>query len=428
MLPAPRVIAIDDELQHLEGLIQGLNQYGTTCLPVHFPDDLVSTPLCPHVRVIFADLHLSGDIPIDHTNDFGAIGGLLKERIKPSGPYLIILWTRYSEQADGLHDFLKKDLQSVTKPFTVQPLDKNAHLDPEGAVKNPEKLVESIRRIVAKQPQIGALFNWEERVLEAAADTASSITELAESAAKDAKPSKDVGRLIANLAIASVGEKHVGKDRFRAVNESLLPILGDRIAAMRSRGDDNELWENALGKSAAGQELSQDEAARLNRLLHIATDGDGAERGAVIALPREFSGAAFAKTFDLTAEEAAEKQFLCKPTQEDADLQWVLVQTQAACDYAQTRPGPLPFHLGLCLPASEVQKRKPPAALWQSPYFKLKEQPCFLLVNARFQMSLSSAKAKQASLLFRLREQLLNNLIYQIHGYGARPGIISLGG
>ena len=429
MLPTPRVVAIDDEPRHLDGLAQGLNQYGTACLPIHFTGETEAIPACPHVRVIFADLHLGGAPPGDHAQDFSTIGGLLQETIKPTGPYLIILWTMYPDQAGELYNFLKIRMKGVPKPFAVQALNKKDHLYAEGGVKDLESLVQAIERVIAEQPQIGALLNWEERLLGAAADVVSSIMELAESAAGDGSSGEEVGRLLANLAVAAVGKEHAGEDRFRAVNEGLLPILGDRIASMRSREADNALWQTALGEIDAGQRLSQDEAARLNRLLHIAPptpEGDGAERGAVIALPGEFSGEAFAETFDLTPEEAAEKQFLCKqPEEGTAPFQWVLVQTQAACDYAQARPGPLPFHLGLCLPASKARGRPSPAALWRSPCFEHDEQAHFLHVNARFQVSLSGGKAGQARLLFRLREQLLNDLIYQIHGYGARPGIIS---
>ena len=433
MLPAPRVVAIDDEPKHLEGLTQGLNRHGTACLPIHFTGETAEILPCPHVRVIFADLHLIVGTPRDHAQDFSTIGGLLEDTIKPSGPYFIVLWTMYPDQADGLRAFLKERLQDVPKPFAVQALDKNDHLDTQGAVKCPESLVEAIRRIVAEQPQIRALLNWEERVLGAAADAVSSIMELAESAAEDVRLGEEVGRLLASLAVAAVGEEHAGEDRFRAVNEGLLPILGDRIASMRSREADNALWQAALGEVDAGQGLSQDEAARLNRLLHLAPstpDGDGAERGAVIALPEEFSGKAFAESFDLTPEDAAEEQFgSAQPGEHAESLHWVLVQTQAACDYAQARPGPLPFHLGLYLPALRVRKKwKPPAALWRSPCFEHDGQVHFLHVNARFQVSLPSGKAKQAPPLFRLREQLLNDLIYQIHGYGARPGIISFRG
>ena len=429
MLPTPRVVAIDDELKHLEGLTQGLNRYGTACLPIYFtgedggdpavppsPGDLRRPPSRPRRRVS------SGSRP-----GFQYHWGLARryDQAIRSLPHRLV--AMYPEQADDLHAFLNDRLQDVPKPFAVQALNKNDHLDPQDGVKSPESLIEAIERIIAEQPQIGAILNWEERVLGAAADAVSSIMELAESAAEDVRLGEEVGRLLASLAVAAVGEEHAGEDQFRAVNEGLLPILGDRIASMRLREADSELWQAALGQ--VGARLSLDEAARLNRLLHIAPstpDGDGVERGAVITLPEEFSGEVFAETFDLTPEEAAEKQFWRKQPQEDADpSQWVLVQTQAACDYAQTQPGPLPFHLGLRLPASEARRGTPPAALWRSPCFEHDGQPHFLHVSARFQVSLPGGKARQVRLLFRLREQLLNDLIYQIHGYGARPGIIS---
>ena len=46
-------------------------------------------------------------------------------------------------------------------------------------------------------------------------------------------------------------------------------------------------------------------------------------------------------------------------------------------------------------------------------------------MNARFQMSLLSTVSKESQPLFRLREQLLNDLIHRLHSHGARPGIIS---
>ena len=427
-LPTPRVIAIDDEPKHLEGLAQGLNRYGAACLPVHFTGE-AAIPPCSHVRVIFADLHLSGGLPGNHAQDFSMIGGLIEDTIQPSGPYFIVLWTMYPDQAAALHEFLAERLQNVAKPFTVQALNKNDYLGPQGDVRSPEVLVEAIAKIVAEQPHLGALLNWEERVLGATADTVSSITEMAESAAKDAGPGQEVGRLLKSLAVEAVGSVHVEDDRFRAVNDALLPILADRIASMRSRGVDDELWQHALDGVDAERQLTPDEAARLNRLLHIAPstpDDDGGERGAVIALPEEFRGEAFAETFDITSEEAAKNQFRCRQPGNNGDpVRWVLVQTQAACDYAQSQPGPLPFHLGLCLPAARVRQGTPPAALWRSPCFEYENEASFLHVSARFQVSLPREKVRQAPPLFRLREQLLNDLIYQLHGYGARPGIIS---
>ena len=430
MLPAPRVIAIDDASKHLLGLTEGLNRYGAACLPIHFTGETENIPPCPHVRVIFADLHLTEGAVTDHTKDFSTIGGRIESTIKPAGPYLIVLWTMYPDQAEALYDFLENRLQDVAKPFAVQSLDKNDHLDvADGSVKSTETLVEAIRGIVTGQPQVATLLNWEERVLDAAADTISSILKLAEPATAGMSRNEEVGRLLASFAVEAVGEEHVQGDRFRAVNEALLPILADRIASMRSREADNELWQAAFEVSDIGRGLSLDEAAKLNRLLHIAysTDVDtGTERGAVVSLLEEFSGDAFEPTFGLAQEDAASRQFWCKEFENDNDqFRWVLMQSQAACDYAQTQPGPLPFHLGLYLPAANARSGTPPAALWRSPCFDSGGKPYLLHVNARFQVSLSSAKAAEAQPLFRLREQLLNDLVYWLHSHGARPGIIS---
>ena len=378
--------------------------------------------------MIFADLNL---VPAQGpTGNFSVIGTLLEEKIKPSGPYFIVLWTRYPKEAAELHEFLDR-LDKVTKPLAVQALDKADYLDPTGKVKNPETLAKAIGGMIAGQPQVAALFDWETRISDAAANTVLSILELVEAAVADADRAEEIGRLLASLAVGAVGKEHVEEDRFRAVNDALLPILADRIASMRSREDDKSLWRDAFDNPSTRRNLSPDEAAKLNRLLHIATPPTDAikpgERGAVIPLLGEFSGDAFESKFNLTQEMAASTQFGCQKFEENNEMfRWILVQTQAACDYAQTRPGPLSFHLGLYLPAARDRKGKqPPAALWTSPCFELDGKARLLHVNARFQVSLPTAKVEGTHPLFRLREQLLSDMIYRIHSYGARPGFIS---
>src|SRR6267142_2640038 len=58
-------------------------------------------------------------------------------------------------------------------------LDKNAHLNAAGEVRDVDALVEALASIVQDQPQIAALLNWEERVLGASAGTVSAMIELA---------------------------------------------------------------------------------------------------------------------------------------------------------------------------------------------------------------------------------------------------------
>src|SRR5262245_53062783 len=114
MLPAPRIILIDDNPNHLRGLSDGLNRYGVASLPVHFTGDVAGINSCPHVRVLFADLHLNeGGAAQDHVRHFTVIGGLLQETFVPTGPYALILWTRFPDQAENLRAFLEERLQGV---------------------------------------------------------------------------------------------------------------------------------------------------------------------------------------------------------------------------------------------------------------------------------------------------------------------------
>ena len=423
MLAAPKVIAIDDEREHLEGLVKGLNQYGFSCLQVHFTGDMEGIDPCSHVRVIFADLHLGAGPVSDHARDFAIIGGFIEETVKPSGPYFIVLWTMYPEQATSLQENLEERLRAVTKPFAVLPLNKSDHLDENGNVKSIEELVEAIKSIVETQPQIAALFNWEERVSEAASDTIASIFRMV----GDGDRSQEVGRLLAQLAVAAAGKDRVEQDRFCAVNEALLPILADDIASLRLRDVDDETWQAAFTQVDIENALSAAEAAKLNSRVHIdSTEGiQGNDRGAVIALPDKLSNQ-FEQTFGLSQEEAATKQFHCREFVENDDrCRWILVQSQAACDYAQKQPGPLPYYLGLEIAEKFTKKGSFPDALWISPPFEGESNSFFLHINARFQVSLSPEDAKKEKPLYRLREQLLNVFIYRVHSYGARPGMIS---
>ncbi len=426
MFTSPKVIAIDDQSEHLAGLANSLNRHGVACLRIHFTGDTANIKPCPDVRVIFADLHLGGGtLTPDHTTDFSTIGGLLERTIKPSGPYFIVLWTQYPDQATEIRHFLER-LKGVPGPLDVLPLAKADHLDSNGTVKDEEALMKAIIGITEKLPQIGALFDWESRMVKATGSTVSSILELVSTEKAD-KQAEEIGRILARLAIEAVGQDHVDVDRFRAVNEALLPILADRIGNLRSGESDDHVWRAAFTITGT-QRLSPALAAKLNRMVHIADPGslEGSERGCVIPLPTT-DREDFENAFGVAERDAAPNEFRCKDfAPDDERFRWVLVQAQAACDHAQRQPGPVPCFLGLDFPEIKRNRsKKPSPAVWTSPAFEWYGEVRMLRVSARFPISKPSADAQNAVPIYRLREQILNDLIYQIHSYGARPGKIS---
>ena len=141
------VIAIDDDRLHLEGLARGLDRAGVACQPIHFTGDATVVPRCPETRLILADLHLgAGALSADHATDFSTIGYLIEDRITPSGPYCIVLWTRYADQAPALAAFLER-LRSVPKPVVVKALDKAVHLDAVGNVRDEGALMSQLEAL-----------------------------------------------------------------------------------------------------------------------------------------------------------------------------------------------------------------------------------------------------------------------------------------
>ena len=426
MFGSPRVIVVDDDQRHLDGLVGGLYRSGVACLPIHFTGDTSELKACPDVRVIIADLNLIGQ-PSDHAAQFTTLGGLLEATIMPRGPYIILLWTRYPEQAAGLQAFLGQRLRGVARPFAVVSLAKADHLNDDGAVRDQGRLMAAITELTRSIPQIAALFDWENRVLGAAGDTVSSLLDLASMQSPNAS-GQELGRVLSWLGIEAVGERHMDENGFRAVNEALLPILADRIARLGSTPSEDEAWQAAVA-TAVDEPLKSEEAARLNRMVHVdTTDGIGPERGAVISLPLRLKRD-FASCFGVDETAAAQRQFHCAGFDPgDSQFRWVLVQSQAACDYAQSRPGPTPCYLGLEMPLPCKKSGRPPAALWVSPAIELGADVRELRVSAQFPASVGPTEFRQGPVIYRLREQILNDLIYYLHSHGARPGMMSFRG
>ena len=256
MLPSPKVIAIDDEEAHIAGLANSLAPHGIPCFQIPFAGDFAGIPSCPDVTVTFADLHLGGGaLASDHMTDFSIIGALLEERIKPSHPYSILLWTAYPDQAPDLHRFLGERLHSVTKPSAVLSLAKANHLDPSGNVKDGTALVEEIVSIAEPLPGSAFLLDPDVRVPE----TTPTIIDLTSRPAAQA-----IKEQLTRLFEKSAGPRGTppppGFPQWETTMEEwldvVLPDFGSTPRQMLSSGDDGELalldrFANAIATSRA---------------------------------------------------------------------------------------------------------------------------------------------------------------------------------
>lgn len=430
MLGSPRIVAFDNEKKDLDALVQGINRAGATCLGFQYTgkvDDMGVGP-CPYVRVVFFDLNiLDAAASADFSQNYSIIGDLLG-RLEPKGPYLLVLWTHYEDKDKELQEFLNERLDGVTKPFSVAALAKERYLDDDAKITNIDDLVTGIRCITQDSPALLALLDWEDRVFLAASEALSSTTMLGETSKSSEEQQRDIPRLMTAMSVAAAGHPNVRSNPLRAMSDALMPVLSDHVLSMPLDNLTAKAWKNALDLSYSS--ISENESAQLNTAIHIAKDIGklrGGERGAVIPLCTTLRNLnlEFKEQFGIDEFKAALYQFQCEDLKE-ANARWVLVQSQAACDYAQRQPGPLPFCLGLDMSRSVFDSSSAPAALWRSPGFQMEGELRELRVNFRFHMSLAVQKAKGVEPIYRLREQVLGDLGHALHTYGSRPGMISL--
>ena len=146
-MDAAQAVVIDDEEGHAAGLAGTLSSHDIPCQTVLFKGDTQDVTAIPDAQFILSDLHLIPGFR-DPKADFDVIAGLLRDSIKPTGPYAIFLWTRYPDDAEGLRQFLRERLDDFPKPVSVYPLTKLVHLDDTGHVRNEKALFDEVQMAI----------------------------------------------------------------------------------------------------------------------------------------------------------------------------------------------------------------------------------------------------------------------------------------
>ena len=85
-----------------------------------------------------------------------------------------------------------------------------------------------------------------------------------------------------------------------------------------------------------------------------------------------------------------------------------LVRVGAVCDHAQGHTGPVPYLVGLVVSGNN-------------------NEPFKLHVNSRHLVTVTAAQTQGWEIQYRLREQLLMDLISHAAGYISRPGVVYAG-
>lgn len=442
----PRFAVVDNKEEHLKAILEAFQQLGTPCLGVRYDsEDGLGERRFQNVRVLFLDLHLI-DAPAttDENQHYAIIAGILRNNVGPDGgPFVLVVWTEYEDKVEGLRNYLDEDTDlGLGMPLEVIGLPKNEFINVVSGAPLPDNmLLDRVQEAISGNPRLAALLSWEVDVQAAAGETLSELMKLVpDDKRNNGRYDAGLAEVLSQLASAAVGKDHVEDDPRGAFTSAVAPILADRIVNQTSAPEVRTLWTNAIepGRNGNPRRWQPEEIGRLHRMLHAAVPP--AEKvgpidwGAVVEFPAEWrNDEQLRDQFGLTARHLLGGEF--RLNSQDRNLDRLrLVRIGAACDYAQNRPGPLPYLLGVEIPCDVTLKTdrdgKPlraSASEWTSPALRIDREPFRLAVNVRYSLSVAAETASSWTPLYRLREQLLMHLISHASGYLSRPGIIEMG-
>lgn len=430
MFPGAKVVAVDDDPAELARITGSLRELGIGCIAYNYPTDIPPEAFAfASVRVIFMDINLIGGTSSGNDpNVFAAPISLVDRIISPeNGPYALITWSdtnlhsRLLQRIDVAHELAAK------QPFYSCGLSKAEYAG------DPEKLRSEVQKIFGGIPSFGALLDWERRVARAGDSVLADIYRHSQGFAGQS-PAEKLDHMLSRLAVAAFGTTHADTHRFEAVNEALLQIMGDALNAQFAIAEGAEIWDGAVTKCSDNTQLSPSASAALNSavLIEVHEGIQPYRRGAILKLPDGWlKPQTFAYRFGATPGEL--QTHLLKQA-DDASLQWVLIQAQAACDFNQPKKAPIPYFLGAVVAPSSLNGKKLPQSVFVTPMFA----PAGGLSADRFKLgiihgsphylTLAALKRNRFTVLGRLKDQLVGAISHQHHQHGSRPGFLQFSG
>lgn len=452
MLTPPRFVVLDDKKEHLGPIIETFKLIGSSCIGVQYNEEDESH-LCQDyykgVRGLFIDLNLSGKSSIGHNTHYAEIIRILESVISSeNGPFIMILWTDNPQECSNLIQYIEERLdpeKKYCKPLLIKPLSKTQYIDENSNIKvdTSENLKDEIKGFFSSVPQIAALFDWESKVLEAVNQT---LIELINLVPNDKRNFNDypseIDKVLSCIARETVGKGHVATDPKKALNLAIYPILVDKILNNTPDQANIQLWNNAITQVGSASIADEKAVGKFNKMLHLAVTGHESmspyDWGAVVEIPSEIFNDEFCLGhFGYNQNYLIKNTFCFNSTEK---LRPILIRLGASCDYAQNKQGPIPYIFGFVVEAEKYHERErdfldpdkkfisKKLSDWVSPLFSYRdEDPAFYIV-LNLQLVISKVKGQLDSYqtLYRLREQLLNQVIVRATTFASRPGINEL--
>lgn len=392
------------------------------------------------------DLLGSGLANSDGNTAFAAVEGAIDYLLDDNnGPYVLVTWSRHDDRAEELFQHLRERLPIKKRPFILLRLEKESFLNSENSSELQTKLLQKLGEI----PPLLVMMKWENAVRSSSCD----ITQMLFDAAGVSEP-EEIWRENLRHILHSLAQSHAGKTLCPENTQSSLysvlgPLLEDRILASLNSDLPIDLSQSA---SSAGSNTNGNWWREINSMLHLDSNPNPKDgTGLVYEFPGTESG--LPSPLDGLGNRAdfVRKYFLLEQNNglryergsgpAESDCVPIIVDVTPPCDHSQEKAGLRKFiggiRVDLTIPQGREREcclKKRPDYLKMTPEFHKNEgsvKPFSLVINARLAISLSDDEAvllRLGSPKFRVRSQLIGDIISWLSQYAARPGIVSLGG
>jgi hypothetical protein len=426
MFPGAKIVAIDDDEDDLRAVLASLRALGLACVSYHYPDEQPGDKGFRGVRLFISDINLlGGGSPGDESKALAPVISLI-ERIIPedNGPYALITWSTTT-----LHDALIKRIAQTGSLKERQPFF-STFLSKAELKQDATRLTDAVKNIFKKEASFGALLSWESAVTRSGEKVLRDI-ELFSQSFPGKTPSERMDSILSKLAVDAFGKQHVKDHRVESVNEALFPLLGDALNSEFFRDPTDDIWTKAVTRFEEDHKFDAKVISKLNSMviLEKAAGVKAYRRGALLEIPDKWLlGSKFEELFGATPlifKEHTLKIGLGVGTR------WVLVQAQAACDFAQPRIGPIPYLLAAIVPTSTKRLGTLPQSVWKSPQLAPVDSICDqefcieIIHGVAVNLTRRTLDADKFKVIGRLKDQIVGSISFEHHSHGSRPGFVS---
>lgn len=454
----PNIVVIDDQLAELSEIQDGFFASGIPCLPIHYQFDLINNKSgLDHIeldsfapRIVVSDLNLREGSLTNVMELTQPIAKLL-QKLNIDGPYVLIFWSKASENVTSVMDTLQQRFYETTKlPIHYTFIDKNQF---SGAA-NAAALKVKIKEIIKESKLFNALVDWEGRVALAAKETTNSLFKLtkpSEVALEQCYQSLHTEKLQAILAVIgneTVGIKNALAEPEMALDAGLAPVLHDHLQDL-SESQNRTVWLEAVPNIGTKIDSVQNVKAHLNSFYHVQevnAETPQSKRGAWVEFNEDYVSDTenlqkLKKNLGKSFNTIIDEEFLnCRiGTKAErgvarTEIKLGFIELSAECDQAQKKTKLHKFLLSALIPVKHHRftmfgdngaRNIAHAGVYRMPNIIIGDQEYIVKISFMYQIGVIPDNHKWLGPpKFRLKDQILADISYQCSQHASRPGII----